>query len=408
MNELFKKDITIKIVSVLVAVILWLYVYNTADNPMRPEVFENIPVRVENESSLADKGLKINNKYRTTVDITVEGRKDVLAKVRDTDFEVVLDLSKVNSVEDKRIRLNDPKCSQSGVTIKTIYPMLIDLELIKMKGDFFPVEIEGELTAKTGFKVYRITSNPENLFLEGEEGLINRVGSIKAVWNQKNLDRDITKRINCKVFDRDGKEISELSKNNLSCEVKVEVAKEVPITLTTKGKLAQDFVETLRVLNPEKALITGPPELLEKITELKTKPVDIENINQDMNVTGLIELPEGVKLVDITTREVAVNITVEHLEVKDYSISTDLIVLTNMDALLKYIVKPGNLSFQLKGKMNDLNGIAIDHLRPSVDVAGLSEGVHNVPLHINLPASVKLLQDVFVEVKVEKAPEIVN
>ena len=75
MNDLFKKDITIKIVSVLIAVLFWLYVYNTADNPYNSKTFTNIPLKIENESSLDEKGFEIKNRYKTSIDITIRGRQ---------------------------------------------------------------------------------------------------------------------------------------------------------------------------------------------------------------------------------------------------------------------------------------------------------------------------------------------
>ena len=50
MNELMKKDISIKAVSIFLAVLFWLYVLNV-DNPYQ---LKRIPVQVkiENESSL--------------------------------------------------------------------------------------------------------------------------------------------------------------------------------------------------------------------------------------------------------------------------------------------------------------------------------------------------------------------
>lgn len=402
MNDLFKKDITIKIISVLAAVLLWLYVYNTSDNPYSSKTFTNIPLKLENIGSLDEKGLEIKNNYKTSIDITVRGRQDAIDKVRDSDFEAILDFSRINSANDRTLEIIGPTCTQKDVTIVSYNPNIIDISVAKIKNNAFPVEIIPNVTLKPGYKIIKITPNVETITLQGEEAVIDSVETVSAALDIKDLDRNITKRVACKVFNKEGREIPSLSKN-LSVEVKIEVAKEVPITLVVNGTPNKEYVEVLRSISPDKARITGTPELLAEINELKTEPISIENITKDLNVTGIIKLPNGIKLAD-QPKEISVNIVVEPLVVKDFTIALSDIGIQNAnnDGTMTYEIKTESVKAGLKGRSSVLNALTVAGLRPTIDVSGLPEGVQKVPLSIILPSGVTLIQEVPVEIKITK------
>ena len=104
MKEFLKKDLTIKIFSIIFAIFLWFVI-----NPVKTNYY-TVPLTIINEESLRAKGLVLNSKAypEKYVTISVRDRVDVLDRIKDTDFEVTLDLSKVKSVDDKIISLDPP------------------------------------------------------------------------------------------------------------------------------------------------------------------------------------------------------------------------------------------------------------------------------------------------------------
>ena len=289
------------------------------------------------------------------------------------------------------------------MSIVSYNPNKIDIVITKIKGNTFPVEIIPNVTLKQGYKIIKITPSAETVTLQGEEAIIDSVDSVKAALDIKDLDRDVTKRVDCKVFNKDGKEITSLSRN-LNVEVKIEVAKEVPVTLVVNGTPDKDYTEVMRSISPDKARITGPPDILAGISELKTEPVNIDNIKKDLNVTGTIKLPPGVKMAADQPKEVTVNIVVEPLVLKDFTIAGGDIAINNAnsDGTLNYEIKTESVKVQLKGRSSELNALNVAGLGPAIDVTGLEEGVHKIPLNIVLPSQVKLMEDVLIEVKVAK------
>jgi len=410
-KDFLKSNIKEKIASVLLAIIFWLYVTNVT-NPFETRTIYNVPVRVENESFLEDNGYKLKNTYRNTVDITIRGRRDSLQEITTNDFDVYVDYTQIDSVYDTKLFITEPLSKKKGVAVVSYYPTSIDIQLDKSKGATFPVELKSNITMKPGYVLIGTTMSPESIPFYLESSVIDTIGSIKADLEIKDLDRDMTKEVQCIVYNKDGKEISALSKD-LKVTVKLEVAKEVPVSLVTKGRLASDYVETLRVIEPSTALITGPWEILANISSIKTDEVDIDQLTENLSATVPLIVPEGVKLYN-TADSVKVNINVEKLVYRDVEVPADKISILNAvnDGSLTYEISTQTHVLKFRGRQADINEIRLESLRPSVDVAGLSEGTHKLRLNLSVSPQIKLLQQVYVDVKITKTkteePQVEN
>lgn len=404
MNDLFKKDITIKVISVLIAVIFWIYVSNSS-NPFTTTTFKDIPIQIENESYLDQNGYIIKNKYKTSIDVTVRGRQEAIDKVRTSDFEASLDFSQIKSINQKSLKITGPFCTQKGVNIVSTNPPAIDVQLARNKNGSFPVELKSNVTMKPGYILINTTMTPDSQSFLAEESIIDSVDTIKANLDIKNLDRDTTQTIVCKVYNKQGNEIPSLS-TGLKVSVTLEVAKEVPVSLVTRGRLATDYVETLRVIDPVKILLSGPAEALGNLSEIKTEQVDIDKINSNFTTTASLVVPEGMKLVN-SPKDITVNISVEKLVVRDIELLQNEISILNgiNDGTMNYEIKTEKLAIKIKGRQPDVDAVKLDDLKPAVDVSGLAEGTHSLPLNINLPSQVKLMTQANVEIKIAKAPE---
>ncbi|HEX2944536.1 MAG TPA: CdaR family protein [Clostridia bacterium] len=404
MSNWFRKDLKIKIISVLLAIFFWVYVSNL-NNPFVSQTFYNIPITIENPNYPEQNGFTIKNSLRTYVDITIRGRQDAVSKVRATDFQVTLDFSQIKSVSDKKLKLSEPICTQKDVVIESYNPQYIDIQLDRNKSSVFPVDLKPNITMKEGYVLVGTTVTPDPMPINGEESLIDTIGTVKASFDIKDLDRDATKQAQCIVYDKNGKEIKSLS-NVFKVTVKLEVAKQIPVSLVTRGRLASDYVETLRVIDPVNVLVTGPVDTLANMKDIKTEQVDIDKLSSNLTTKASLVLPEGVKLVS-PTKDITVNISVEKLITKDITLTNSEISILNAnnDGTLVYKISPESVLLQFKGRQSDLQAIGTDMLRPAVDVSSLMEGTHRLPLNISLPSQAKLVKPVEIEVRIEKVSQ---
>ncbi|HHW00775.1 MAG TPA: hypothetical protein GXX36_14655 [Clostridiaceae bacterium] len=401
MKDFLSKDTTIKIFSVVIAILLWLYALNTSD-PFDTRKFY-VSLRIQNEDTLEEKGLVLKNKdYRKNIEVLVRGRTEALRNLTSDDFTAILDFSKVESEKDTKIRIEGPYYNTNEITILDVNPKVIEVELEKLKKKSFPVDVQVEGELQAGFKLVGLSYAPEFVEIDNMESVIDTVASIKTTVNISNYTGTVDINKECKVYNKDGKEIPSLGKN-ISVNIRIEIAKEVPIRLEVKGSPAKEHFEEKRSITPSKALIKGSPEVLAKITELKTEPVDISNATESINVTSPLVLPQGVTLVD-TPQDIKVNISIENNEIREFSFTRDEIALTNTleDNSLEYQIKNDTVTVRVKGRQSLLNSLRKSDIKLRVNVAGYKEGIHRVPLDVSLPSGFSRVDEQFVEVNIKK------
>ena len=154
----------------------------------------------------------------------------------------------------------------------------------------------------------------------------------------------------------------------------METAKEVPVSLVTRGRLATNYIETQRIIEPLKVLVTGPADILEDLKDIKTEQVDIDKLNGNFAATVPLVVPDGTKIVN-SPREINVRIDVERLVVKNFQFGRDEISILNArnDGTLIYEIISESALVQFRGRQADLDEINEESLKPAVDVANLGE-----------------------------------
>lgn len=403
MKEYLKKDLTYKILSIVFAILLWFTI-----NPVKTGYY-TVPINVINEESLKAHGLVLNsNSFTKYTTVTVRERVDVLDSIKDTDFEVTLDLSKVKTVDDKIIQLNTPlyigreNISANSIDIK---PKSVVLDLGKIEENPFVVQVETSGDVASGYEIISKTATPDTVKIEALDSVIANVGSVKTYVDVSGLNRDLQIQKKCKVYNKDGEEMPQLSKN-INVTVNIEVGKRVPIIPITEGELSKDFIEGTSTVNPESVLLTeidGKADVLSNINEISTAPISIENAEQTFTKQVLLQLPEGVKLVN-SSREVSVKVEIIPLIERSIVVSPQNIAIIGKsnDSTMTYEIKDP-VTIRLKGKVEDLNRIKVSELIPSVDVEKLDEGTHDVLLSLILPNGVTQVGDAAVPVIITKA-----
>lgn len=399
MKEKFGKNITIKVVSVFFAIVLWLFA-----NPIKT-VSINVPLKIENESYLQEKGIALKSKsIQQTVMIVAKGMGSRVESVTANDFEAKVDLSKITKPENKELTIDVfyKGKNKSNVISYDVQPKTVLIEIDKKKVKAFNVQVVTNGTLKNGYKVINSVPAPAVIQIQGYDSLIASIDTVKAFADVSKLDKDNTVKSECRVFDKSGREINEFS-GQYSVDIKAEIGKEVPIKPVIKGEPADNYVEGEKTVKPATAVISGDTVILNDINEVKTEAVSIENSKENVMEYSAIKLPYGVKLVN-TPGQVQVNIDIEGPLSKEIVLNREdiSIINTSVDNNLKYDIQTQSITLNLIGNQKGLEAINNSIIKPNIDVGGLGEGTHKVLLKVSLPAEVKLNVQHEIEIKIEK------
>lgn len=107
------------ILSLLIAIGLWMYVMGTVD-PTVTTTVRNIPVEKVNEKVLKDLGMKATLESPDTVDIVIKGARSNVNEAKKSDITATVDVSNCEYGENEaKIKIEFPD-KISGVTVDSI------------------------------------------------------------------------------------------------------------------------------------------------------------------------------------------------------------------------------------------------------------------------------------------------
>ncbi|KAF0220213.1 MAG: hypothetical protein FD174_1452 [Geobacteraceae bacterium] len=125
LHDMLFKNLGLKALSLLLAVVLWLFVTLEKES----EVDVTVPVILKNLSP----GLAVAGKPPSRIDVRIAGSKILMLRMRPDRITVPLDLKGVNegtvvfSALERALRLSP------GVRVIRVYPSTIELKLVKSR-----------------------------------------------------------------------------------------------------------------------------------------------------------------------------------------------------------------------------------------------------------------------------------
>ena len=292
MKNNLKRNTRIKLISLLSAIVLWMYVMAIVD-PEDTKLFENIPVSVTNTEELEDDDLVVYPESDLVADIYITGKLSDLQKINEDDIHIYGSIN--NPIEGKNylyLKVNTTK--QVSYELKSDFIVVKLEKLIYQEKDINP-EIIGEYKDDVDTVVLQQSS----VNISGPRVLIEQVDHIKATIkvDSKNKDK-LTQRIKLIPVDVEGKEVKgvNLDVKSINAEVIFLEEKQVPINI----QLKDENVDTNGYeVSPKVITIEGKKEVLDKINYINTQKIDSTSIGVSKEVDLII--PEGVTADETTT-----------------------------------------------------------------------------------------------------------
>lgn len=404
-NELFEKDSVIRVISILIAILIWFLVLDQ-DNPFDERTL-SVPLS-SNVDVLGDNNLKIvGPQVPTTIDVKIKGRRNKIIGVTANDFRAFLDLSGVTESGTKRIYIDTPEyLGDQDLLISSINPTYVDLNFERIVGQQFPVDVELKGSLPEGYELLNLKVEPNSAILEEKESIISKVSKVIAqidldqIKDNKEL---VTKGI---VRDSSGQELRQFE-SQVPIIATFDLARRVPIAAATRGTPAEDYyLKEIRFSMPQIRVI-GTRSVLGKIAKINTEAIDISDKTENFEVSPVLIMPNGASPYKEDVDQLTAEVVIGKLSIRAVNMPVSSISIYGSDPSGKktYRVSDENVTITIKGRPEVINSVKADDIKLSVQVAGLEEGEHEVPVIVDLPNNVSLVGEYSVNVMIETVPE---
>jgi YbbR domain-containing protein len=392
MKEKLTRNIGLKILSIILAALLWLIITN-AEDPITTGSFDNVPVQVLNEGAI-----KSNNQtYRIidgeTIDFTIAARRKIKDSLTASDFKVTADLSKLTDLNTATINISCPLYDDEvKITSKSSDVLKIAREQLSEKSFQVTVTQKGE--PAEGYYVAKKTVR-DLLTISGPESKVASIAEVIAEVDVTGESSNLKTQEVPKVYDKDGNEIDKsdlkFGTNWVLVDTVMYRTKTINLIVNVTGKPADGYVMTAIDYQPKQIEVAGDYASLSNIQELKVDQ-SIEGASQTLSEVINLQDKLGSNLIFVGDNPTAtVNITIERSATKDVTIQPGNIEIRNLPVSLEMVYMSSlPVTLTLSGPAEAINGITEKSITPYVDLTDFYGGTYEIPINIEAPENVTL------------------
>jgi len=403
MNQFFKEkifhNISIKIFSIIFAMLFWVYVMDQV-NPIITKDVNGIKVELLNVDSIADNGLLIMNNKEFFVDVTLEGRRDEILKLSKSDIMLSVDLMGYKS--GMNVIKIDSKFNSQEVEIKRLSQDDIKIQLEKFVERPKPVKIE--FVGKLGdeFRISNSKVDINEILIKGPESLVNSVKNLVGTVNLTDRENDFESEVVVVPVDDENIIIQGLAidQKYVTMNLTIVKQKEVNVELEVIDDTTENFSLKKFAYYPKTIKIEGPLEVINGVQFVTVKPVSVTDDFETFSINEDVILPENIKLVNDFN---IINIygEVESVEIKEYEILVKNIAILNLDSVYNFNIQEEikNINLKMKAPKSVLNNIQKNDIEFQIDASNFVDGVNIGKLELNI--NTELIECII-------SPEIIN
>lgn len=315
-----KYNSKIKIISLLSAMVLWMYVMAIVD-PEETKLFENIPVTITNKNELNERDLVIYPEQDLTTNIYVTGKLSNLKKVTKDDINVYGQIN--NPLEgNNEIYLKVSTSQRVNYDFKNPV-MIVTLEKIISEDKSIKVDITG--SGKNNVDNIMLQDNIDKVSVSGPRSLVNKVKRVVGTVKVNGELNDFSQSIKLEPVDANGKVVEgiELEKDSVNVNITLLTQKTVPITLKLSDNSESGVNYTM---SQNTVTIKGKKDIVDSINNIETQPVKLSEILPGTSKDIYLQVPSGIT---IETKYITIKKNSEENAVAEYTYTAENIEIRN-------------------------------------------------------------------------------
>ena len=323
-------NLFLKILSVGIAVLIWLVVMNINDAE-KTKVFSK-SVKLINTDVITENG-KVFRVVEGTdyVNVRVRTRKSVIDELSADDFIVTADMQKDLKLNNTMVGIS-VECKNRNVKVDehvTLSRSNVEVSIEDSATEQFQVHVRKVGTENDGLVVGSLIPEQTIIKITGPISLVQRIKTVEAPVDVTGIPVTSVRTCELKLYDGLGGEIDNTYLNyvgkadGINVTVSMLNTKTVPLKFSYSGTPAENYVVKDISYKPETIEIAGTGSVLSGISrwEIPAEAVNVDGIDDELQlVVDLTEyLPPGVVLKDEEASTVLVIVEVEYVESEEES-----------------------------------------------------------------------------------------
>lgn len=384
-----------KILALFLAVALWAGLITQDPTLTRERTFSGVSVNIVGVETLKKNGFIVLSNLTgnpPTVRLRVDVTQKEYGNVTASNYNVRLDLSRINSVGTQQIKITGTSTSTYG-TVEEISPDTLEVEVDAYKTIYrIPVTVVREGDPPEGYYSTPATLDPPQIAISGPASLVEKVSRAVATIDQSTLparEELVRTGIPFVLVDSYGNEVDShlievTSESVLLDNVVVEQMLYPTVTIDlsqaalTTGQPAAGYRVKHVTVTPSQIVAAGREDSLQQVEKLFLEsPVDITGAKESF--TSVIKIRKPAEIEDLSMSSVTVTVEIEPITLDRSFDGLKVQVLGLGDGLSAVLDKP-KASATITGPKLWLDALKTGDVTLTADLTGLTAGTYSVPL----------------------------
>lgn len=381
-SELVRDNRFIAVLSFVIAFVIWIWIA-IEKSPEVQQVITDVPVQLNLENTIPEQlGLQIFGESEFNVDVTVKGKKYIVASLEKDDIQVVANINRVDSAGLWTLQLKvAPTDGSDDFTISSSSQTFVEVYFDKYKE--LEVALEGIVDTKLESYVPEdclagdIVLSKNTVLISGPASEINRVTGVSATATIENvLEKTTTFDTKIVINTTDGipLEYTSINAGDGNITMAVPVLKVVTLPTAVEFKNAPSyFINTplKYTVYPSTVKVAIPVDAIDTTEHFIVDTIDFADISNSYNTFYVnSDSITSYKIMDENIKRFRISVNASDMSTKTMSIPSSAVKIKNdRDDFDVRLNSTKDVTVTLVGPQADIDAITADNIRIEVDTA---------------------------------------
>ena len=381
-SELVRDNRFIAVLSFVIAFVIWIWIA-IEKSPEVQQVITDVPVQLNLENTIPEQlGLQIFGESEFNVDVTVKGKKYIVASLEKDDIQVVANINRVDSAGLWTLQLKvAPTDGSDDFTISSSSQTFVEVYFDKYKE--LEVALEGIVDTKLESYVPEdclagdIVLSKNTVLISGPASEINRVTGVSATATIENvLEKTTTFDTKIVINTTDGipLEYTSINAGDSNITMAVPVLKVVTLPTAVEFKNAPSyFINTplKYTVYPSTVKVAIPVDAIDTTEHFIVDTIDFADISNSYNTFYVnSDSITSYKIMDENIKRFRISVNASDMSTKTMSIPSSAVKIKNdRDDFDVRLNSTKDVTVTLVGPQADIDAITADNIRIEVDTA---------------------------------------
>ena len=318
-------NLFLKLISLGVAVLIWLVVMNINDAEKSRSFSKS--VKLINTEVITENG-KVFRVVEGTdyVNVRVRARKSIVDSLESEDFILTADMRKDLQLNDSMVGIS-VECKNKNINVAedvTLSRRNVEVSIEDSATEQFQVHVRKQGDENEGLVVGSLIPEQTIIKITGPVSLVQRIKVVEAMVDVTGIPATTVRNCELRIYDSAGGEIDNTYLNyvgktdGIAVTISLLNTKTVPLKFSYSGTPAENYVVKDISYKPETIEIAGTESVLASILrwEIPEEAVNVDGIDEELQLVVDLRdyLPSGIILKNEEESSALVIVEVEYVE----------------------------------------------------------------------------------------------